>query len=167
MMKRILAIGLLVFLIGYAVWFAIQPKDPKVGLESGNKAPDFELSTLDGEKVKLSELKGKKVLINFWATWCPPCRAEMPEMQKIHKKYKDEVVVLAVNFTSSEKNKEVVKTFANKLDLTFPIVYDEEGVNSTYDIFSYPTTYLVDEEGFIQKKYTGAMSYETMEGLIK
>src|SRR5690606_33071951 len=73
-----------------------------VGIQPGEIAPDFELETLDGAVVKLSELKGEKVILNFWATWCPPCKEEMPEMQEFYDKYGDDINVIAVNF--KEKN---------------------------------------------------------------
>ena len=77
----------------------------EIGLQEGNKAPDFQLKTLNGTDVKLSELQGKKVILNFWATWCPPCKAEIPHMQDFYESSnKTEVEILAVNLTTSEKN---------------------------------------------------------------
>jgi peroxiredoxin len=166
-MKKILAISILVFLVGYAIFYAINPTDAKVGVTEGNAAPDFELMTLDGEEMSLSSLQGKKVILNFWATWCPPCRAEMPDMQKIQDKYEGEVVIAAVNFTSSEKNVDTVKSFINELDLTFPVLLDEKGkINNQFEVLSYPTTYIIDENGIITTKFVGAMSYEQMEDLL-
>lgn len=166
-MKKLLAMSLLVFLIGYAIYYAINPTDAKVGVTEGNTAPDFELVTLDGEKMTLSSLQGKKVLLNFWATWCPPCRSEMPDMQKIQVEYDEEVVVAAVNLTSSEKNVKSVKNFVDELALTFPILLDENGkINNQFEVMSYPTSYILDENGIIQTKYVGAMSYEQMKDLL-
>lgn len=80
------------------------PEDLPVGLEKGNLAPDFELTDMEGSPVKLSDYRGKAVLLNFWASWCPPCRAEMPHMEKLYNKYKDENFdILAVNLTNTEK----------------------------------------------------------------
>ncbi len=95
----VLLIGLLV----YAGWniYSVQTS-PKEGTEEGMKAPDFTLDTLAGKSSSLSDYKGKKVLLNFWATWCKPCRMEMPDMQELQKEYPD-IAVVAVNFTSSEK----------------------------------------------------------------
>ncbi|SDI57027.1 peroxiredoxin family protein [Natribacillus halophilus] len=76
------------------------------GLEEGEIAPDFELKTLDGETMRLSDYRGERVMLNFWATWCPPCRAEMPDMQKLYDE--EDVVILAVNMTETENNLEEV-----------------------------------------------------------
>ncbi|MBO1510144.1 TlpA family protein disulfide reductase [Metabacillus bambusae] len=167
-MKKILAISILVFLIGYAVYYAINPNDTKVGVTEGNAAPDFELTTLDGEKMSLSSLQGKKVILNFWATWCPPCRSEMPDMQKIQADYNDEVVIAAVNLTSSEKNVDTVKDFVEELELSFPVLLDEKGkINNQYEVMSYPTSYIIDENGIIGTKFVGAMTYKQMEDFLE
>ncbi|MGG4489049.1 redoxin domain-containing protein [Metabacillus idriensis] len=167
-LKRILAICLLVFLAGYAVWFAILPKEPKEGLEIGNKPPQFELEMLGGENVQLDDLKGKKVMVNFWATWCPPCEAEMPEMQKLQNEYPDDLVVLAVNMTNAEKSREDVESFISKRNLTFPVALDKDGrVSVQYEVYSYPTTYFLDEEGNIMNISRGAMTKETMEKMLE
>jgi peroxiredoxin len=130
------------------------------GLEIGAKAPDFELKTLTGEPTKLSDYKGKKVMLNFWATWCPPCKAEMPEMEKFYKQGNKDVVILAVNIDPQND----VQGFANKNGITFPILLDTDGkVNSTYQILSIPTTYFIDRNGIIQNKYTGAMNLDMMK----
>jgi peroxiredoxin len=166
-MKKVLAISLLVFLVGYAIFQAINPTNAKVGITEGNIPPDFELMTLDGEKMSLSSLEGKKVILNFWATWCPPCRKEMPDMQKIHDDYEGEVVVAAVNLTSSEKNIDSVKHFVDELGLTFPVLLDEDGkINKQFEVLSYPTSYIVNEDGVITTKFAGAMTYEQMQDFI-
>ncbi|MDR0137486.1 redoxin domain-containing protein [Metabacillus idriensis] len=167
-LKRILAIGLLVFLAGYAIWFAILPKEPKEGLEIGNKPPQFELEMLNGENVQLDNVKGKKVMVNFWATWCPPCEAEMPEMQKLQNEHQDNLIVLAVNMTNAEKSREDVESFISKRKLTFPVALDKDGrVSVQYEVYSYPTTYFLDEEGNIMNISRGAMTKETMEKLLE
>src|SRR5690625_7728587 len=106
-MKRWIIVVVIVGLVGWAVYdfasnqMAVE-EDPEVGLEKGNLAPDFELETVEGETVSLSDFRGEKVLLNFWATWCPPCRAEMPDMQKFHENH-EIGVILAVNLTETEK----------------------------------------------------------------
>ncbi|WBX80412.1 TlpA disulfide reductase family protein [Virgibacillus salarius] len=137
------------------------PSDIDEGLQVGKLAPDFTLKGLDGKKYRLSDFRGKKVMLNFWASWCPPCRDEMPAMQRF---YQDkDVVLLAVNLTSTERKKSDVTNFIKQYKLTFPILLDEAAeVSDRYQIKPIPTTYLIDSKGHIQYKAFGAMSYELM-----
>jgi peroxiredoxin len=139
-----------------------------IGINKGNIAPEFELKTLDGESVKLSDFRGKKVIVNMWATWCPPCKAEMPDMQKFYDKNKDEdVAILAVNMTTSEKSVDDVSKFLDEYGITFPVVLDADNkVAMTYQSFALPTSYIIDSKGIVQQKVTGPMSYEMMEKMI-
>lgn len=138
-----------------------------VGIKKGNKAPNFELLDLDEKPVKLSDFAGKKVILNFWATWCPPCRAEMPHMEKFYKDNVKDVVVFAVNLTNTEKTRNDVSAFVEDFKLTFPVVMDAEGdVSDTYQIFAYPTSYIIDSQGIIQEVFQGAINYDIMEKAI-
>jgi thiol-disulfide isomerase/thioredoxin len=123
---------------------------------------DFELQDLAGRKVKLSGLKGRVVFLNFWATWCGPCRAEMPSMQRLYQKLKAEgLEVLAVDL---REDKGAVQAFAKELGLSFPILLDSDGrVGSAYNAFSIPTTYLLDREGFIFARAVGSREWDTPE----
>jgi peroxiredoxin len=128
--------------------------------EVSQKAPNFILPSLDGKEVKLSDFKGRKVMINFWATWCPPCKAEMPAMQQLYNQAKGYIDILAINIDPHND----VAGFVRENQLTFPILLDETGkVNEEYSIISIPTTLLVNEEGIIVKKHIGAMTFEQME----
>lgn len=167
-MKKILAIILLIVLAGVAIWQTSFDQDAKVGLDKGNQAPDFELDTLDGEKKRISGFQGKKVILNFWATWCPPCQEEMPEMQKFHEQYSDEVAIVAVNFTVSERNTETVKKFIEGNGYTFPVLLDSENkANSGYEVLTYPTSYFLDENGIIRDKVVGPMTFQVMKEKTK
>nr|WP_280518567.1 redoxin domain-containing protein [Lederbergia wuyishanensis] len=143
------------------------------GLTEGDIPPDFELMTLDGEKIRLSDFNGKKVILNFWATWCPPCRAEMPHMENFYKKNAKElnVEIIAVNLTANEKGgngPEKVKKFIEEYGLTFHVPLDEDGdVAEKYRIIPIPTSYLIATNGVIQKKILGPMDEEMMEKLVK
>lgn len=141
----------------------------KEGLALGETAPDFELETLEGEKVKLSDYRGKKVILNFWATWCPPCRAEMPHMQKYYEQQaeKDNVEVLAVNLTTKDHGMEKITSFVSEYKLSFPILLDSEGaMGSVYQAVTIPTSYILDSEGRVQSKFVGPMDLATIEDLI-
>ncbi|MCA1061352.1 redoxin domain-containing protein [Rossellomorea aquimaris] len=140
------------------------------GLTKGDRAPDFTLTTLDGEKVKLSDYQGKKVILNFWATWCPPCKAEMPHMQQYYEKHakKENVEILAVNLTSQDDGKKAVQQFVDGYELTFPILMDEKGdIGDEYRAFTIPTTYMIDTGGIIQHKIIGPMNEEMMGKMVE
>ncbi|EIT85794.1 thiol:disulfide interchange protein [Fictibacillus macauensis ZFHKF-1] len=140
-----------------------------VGLEPGNEVPDFALPSLQGKQVKRSSLKGKRVILNFWATWCPPCQKEMPDMEKMYKKHKaSSLEVIGINLRHTEKSTENVSRFIGKNNVTFPILLDEEGkVSKQFAAVSLPTSYLIDEEGIIQKKVIGPLSLEEMNSFAK
>lgn len=184
MWKKIAIVVVLVGLAGYAIYQQFgkekvevvdnqehSTKDEKEvitqnGIEIGKVAPDFELSKLDGTKVKLSDLKGKKVILNFWATWCGPCQREMPDMQEFYNQYQKDVEILAVNYTASEgsEGQEKVRKFAEEKGVTFPILLDTDiKVTTTYKVITIPTSYFVDTEGVIQDKFIGPMTVKEME----
>lgn len=140
----------------------------ETGPKVGKAAPDFELTTLTGETVKLSDLRGKKVIVNFWATWCGPCREEVPALEKFYQEYKDKnLEVLAVNLTKDELKEENVKEFAETFDMSFPVPLDKAGtVGEQYQIYYVPTSYFINEEGIITLK-SGPMTYEQMVQFYK
>lgn len=124
-------------------------------------APDFELETLDGSTIKLSEMRDKNVIINFWATWCGYCVIEMPDLQKLQEAHKDDLLVLTVNVGES---KEVVQKFMEENNLDLTVVLDEKmNVANTYGIRSYPTTIAVNKKGEAVSGYVGMLTYEQME----
>lgn len=148
-------------------------KQVELGNESGTLPHDFELQTLDGEVVKLSDLKGKKVILNFWATWCPPCKAEMPHMQNYYENYAedDNVEIVAVNLTTKEHGQNIEKKITNFIEeyqLSFPIPLDEKGkANKEYRISMIPTTYLINTDGLINQKVIGPLDEERIKKLVK
>ncbi|MGG4267187.1 redoxin domain-containing protein [Peribacillus simplex] len=165
MIKKIIASVVLLSLITIAIVQAMDNNKPR-GVEIGAKAPDFTLKTLDGKQIKLSDYKGKKVMLNFWATWCPPCKKEMPDMEKYTKQAGDDVVVLAVNIDPEND----VKSFVNDNGITFTIPLDSQRaknpVNERYKISSIPTTYFIDKEGIIRNKVISSMQLKDMERYI-
>jgi len=137
------------------------PENEKTGLEKGQQAPDFTLQTLEGEEVSLSDYRGEKVMINFWATWCPPCRAEMPDMEKFYQN--EDIVILAVNLTETESGLKEVQQFRDEFNLSFPILLDKKvEVANKYEINPVPTSVFVDEDGKIDSVMLGAMNYDMM-----
>jgi peroxiredoxin len=134
----------------------------------GNPAPDFELTTLGGETIRLSDYKGKKVILNFWATWCPPCKAEMPHMQSFYEKNKDSgIEIVAVNLTSADKGKTEIENFIIEYGLTFKVPLDTKGsIGTQYQAFSIPTSYIIDTKGIITKKIVGPMDEDMMVSIM-
>ncbi|WP_246145563.1 redoxin domain-containing protein [Bacillus rubiinfantis] len=144
-------------------------KSVEIGVEEGKKAPNFQLRTLGGKAVQLSDYQGKVVILNLWASWCPPCKAEMPHMQKFYQEHKNNnVEILAVNLTTAEKNSDGIRPFVKKYGLTFPILLDEQGeIGNTYQAFTIPTSYFIDKNGIIFKKIVGPMDQEMMTELFQ
>lgn len=142
----------------------IAPKE-SVGIQPGEVAPDFELETLDGDVIKLSELKGEKVILNFWASWCPPCREEMPEMQEFYDNHSDDINIIAVNY--NEKDEKVIE-FLDEFGYTFPSPLDRDGTTGNeYGVLTLPTTYFIGTDGLIQEpRHVGPMTYEYMEEMM-
>ncbi|ANU27736.1 TlpA family protein disulfide reductase [Planococcus versutus] len=140
------------------------------GLAKGKQAPNFQLTTLDGKKVTLADYQGKKVILNFWATWCPPCRAEMPHMQTYYEEQAEQenVVILAVNLTTEDKGLAEIEDFVDEFGLEFAIPMDAKGdVGATYQTISIPTSYMIDTKGRIQHKVVGPMDISMMEQFVK
>lgn len=175
--KSIVIFLLFAGLIGLAFYTAMDKKEEKptevkkeenTGLERGSIAPNFSLKTLDGKQVDLKDYRGKKIIVNFWATWCPPCREEMPEMERFYKDYKNQdVEILAVNLEYSEPNTEKVSKFVQEYKLSFPIPLDEKNtIGKQYRAVSIPTSYFIDEEGMVSTSHIGPMDYEFMKNEI-
>jgi len=119
----------------------------------GKQAPDFSLKALDGKTYKLSDLKGKVVLIDFWATWCGPCREELPIIEKLHREFKDKnLVALGI----SNEDRDTIEKFLKNNPLTFPILLDEKGkVAKSYRVVAIPRLLLIDKTGKIRKDILG------------
>ncbi|MCC4833632.1 TlpA family protein disulfide reductase [Shewanella sp. 10N.7] len=123
-------------------------------LSEGEMAPDFTLKNMQGENLKLSEQRGNIILINFWASWCGPCRKEMPVLQKLEDKYRDlGVAVWGVNV---EQENQAGKDFLTDLNLSFDIFFDEtNSLSETYDVKAMPTTVIVDRDGKVRYVFLG------------
>lgn len=163
--KRVVMRTIILLVLVGAIVFTIYNSvtgDQQAVLQVGDQAPDFKLTDLNGEEHQLSDYKGQGVFVNFWGTWCKPCKKEFPLMEKQYQVYKDQgVQILAVNIAQSDLE---VQQFAEQLDLTFPIVIDKtKGVMEAYNIRPLPTTLLVNADGEIEKIITGEMSEEDIK----
>jgi len=122
----------------------------------GAPAPDFELNNLENEPVRLSDLRGKIIVINFWATWCEPCKVEMPFLEKLYSSSQKQLEILAVNFDEPYQQ---VQQFAEEYQLSFPILLDPGGnVQNLYRVRGYPTTFMLDEEGIVRYHHIGLIT---------
>ena len=142
--------------------------EPEGSLNVGDPAPNFRLQTVDGETVELADYRGEKnVIVNFWATWCPPCVAEMPEFERAYQEHRDDLVVLGVDLMESE---DAIRTFLEEeVDVNYPILLDPKGeVSGGYRLFTQPTTYFVNKQGEIapiggQAAKNGAFTSEELD----
>ena len=145
------------------------PPSPRIGFA----APDFTLDTLDGGTVTLSELRGRAVLLNFWASWCLPCRTEMPAIERVHQRLNDQgLAVIGLNVTSQD-TEAAARAFAQEYGLTFPIALDREGrASAQYDLMGLPSTYFIDRDGVVREVIVGgpmseAVMLAKLEALLK
>lgn len=132
------------------------------GASKGDTAYDFYLEDMDGNFVSLSDFRGKKVFLNFWASWCPPCRVEMPHLQEFAEENED-VVVLGVNVTSSESSLDNVKGFVDEFGLTFPNLYGTDDITYLYYVESLPTSYFIDSNGVVNESVIGTVTKDILE----
>jgi peroxiredoxin len=140
---------------GFALWGGSAPPQ----LTRGSKAPEFRLPALDGEELALSSLRGRVVLLNFWATWCKPCEDEMPAMQRLHAALGgDGFELVAVSVDSGDAE---VRAFRDRLGLRFPILLDPaKQVSHRYQAFKYPESFLIGRDGVVVERYVGPRSWD-------
>ena len=162
-LKVILTI-ILVSVLGSGLVMAGCSSGPEVaqGPEVGKLAPDFQLQSLDGQAVSLGDFRGKPVLLNFWATWCGPCRFEMPFIQEIFEKKERSDIGLVILAIDIGENPSSVKEFMEHFGLSFPALLDiNQDVALKYNIRAIPTTFFIDKDGIIQDIKIGAFSSKT------
>ncbi len=132
-------------------------------IQPGLEMPNFTFPDINGKEVSLSDHRGKVVLVNVWATWCPPCRQEMPSMQSLYEKFKGEnFEILAVSIDS--EGREAVAPFMRKMNLTFPALLDPgETIRSLYGITGVPESFIIDKQGILVEKIIGPINWATPE----
>ncbi|MGH2521417.1 MAG: peroxiredoxin family protein [Anaerolineales bacterium] len=163
LMAVVLALGALWTFLSRVPTAATTGGAPPPSAREGFSAPDFSLDLLGGGQVTLSELRGKAVMVNLWASWCPPCRAEMPAIENVYRAYKDKgFEVLAVNTTFQDSEAEAA-AFAQSFGLTFPIPLDRTGaVSARYLLRALPSTFFVDRQGTIRSVVVGGPMSEAI-----
>jgi len=166
-----LLIGLALLGLGWIVY----SQEPGAALDGGDElteapvagylAPQFVLNSTVGDKVSLSDYRGQPVVLNFWATWCPPCRAEMPEFQEASVKYNGQAVVLGID---QGEPPSIVSDFGNSLGISYPLLIDQDNsVNRSYGISALPTTVFIDSQGVVREVFTGIVSKAVLEDRIE
>ncbi len=121
----------------------------------GEKAPDFELYTLDGEAIKLSDYAGKIVIVDFWATWCAPCRMAIPELVELQNEYKTELVIIGISLDQGY-TRQNLKPFIKQYGINYPVVLGNQEVVEAYgNIRGIPTSFVINQDGEIVNKFTG------------
>lgn len=162
---RIIAAALAVLGLAFTiVWTQSSKYEPLV---VGKPAPDFDLPILDDSKrVRLSDYRGKVVFLNFWATWCKPCKEEMPSMEVLYKHFEKEgLVVLAVSIDRVTTKKDI-PPFVTSLGLTFPILIDSWGqTDKRYKLMGVPETYIIDQQGILREKVIGPRDWTRLDSL--
>jgi peroxiredoxin len=159
----VLIAGLILVVMFMVVWLQSAKYEP---LTVGKPAPDFQLPDLNDKDIRLSDYRGKVVFLNFWATWCKPCREEMPSMEVLYKNFeKDGLVILAVSIDRVTTKKEI-PPFVKSLNLTFPVLVDSWGqTDKRYKLMGVPETYIIDREGTLREKVIGPRDWTRLDNL--
>jgi len=163
-------LGIVLLVTGIGLWLGMRSTETETvdsGLAAaGSPAPAFQLQTLDGADVSLADYKGQVVVINFWATWCPPCRAEMPGIQAVYEAHKAEgLVVLAVN---AQEDNDTISSFITQAGFTFPVIPDPYGqAVRAYGVRSFPSTFVLDRDGNIDTIHQGQITPEDLETIVR
>jgi peroxiredoxin len=159
---------------GLWIWVSAVPAEATTGRlipspRVGFLAPDFTLESLSGDQISLSDMRGKAIVLNLWASWCPPCREEMPALQRVYQENHERgLEVLAVNMTAQD-NIAAVEDFVQEFNLTFPILLDTGGeVGNAYLMRALPTTFFIDQKGVVQRVIVGGpMSEVTLQSTVE
>jgi peroxiredoxin len=166
MRSALRTIALVVIVLAVALGYARLAEDPRGPLEPGAETPGFRLPTLDGGERSLASWRGQVVVLNFWATWCPPCVAEMPSLERLHHALGPEG--LAVVTVSTDEDEAAVVAFVTRHGLTLPVLLDPGGrvAARAYRVASYPQTFVLDRHGVLLRHYEGPAEWDTPEALI-
>lgn len=168
MIKYFFVLAIILSVSGYSYDLRNQSTETNVKVTlKDDKAPEFSLKSVDGKTVKLSDYKGKVVIIDFWATWCPPCRKGIPDLISIQNEFKDKVVIIGISL-DREKTIKDVPGFVKNNGINYPVVYGDDKVVIDYGgIQSIPTSFVVDKNGTVVDMHVGLVSKDTFVNKIK
>ena len=161
------SIALLVALLAAAVALGLQLAAQNKSRPTSGAAPDFTLDLLDGGRLRLADQRGKVALVNFWASWCPPCRAEAPDLQALYTDYRDAgFIVIGVNMLESSRAK--ARAFLDEFGITYPNGEDtRQTVAKLYRVEGPPESFLIDRRGMVRQFYYGSIRYDAVSAAIK
>lgn len=151
---------------GMTLWYSnwIEPAEPdQLSPQVGSLAPDFELLDIYGQAHKLSDFRGRPVMLNFWALWCGPCKAEMPLLQTRFTELYPDLVILAVEDGSEIYN---VRRYVNEEELTFTFLLGNNQIQASYRIYAFPTSFFIDSQGIIQDIQIGSLSASSLDAAL-
>lgn len=169
MIKRFIKIAVIAIGIGFIYSYAIWDNavSPAMAAVENKPAPNFKLKDIDGKDVKLSDYKGKVVIVDFWATWCVPCKKEIPDFIDLQNKYKNQGFTF-IGISVDEDGAKVVKPFYKEMKMNYPVVLMDDKIQEQFGgIRGYPTTFLIDQNGKIIKKYFGTTEKKVFEDDIQ
>lgn len=165
--KNYLLVSSMILVLSVACSLLISLHKPAVNAQVLQEAPDFTLPDLNGESFNFSELKGKVIILDFWATWCPPCRAEIPHFISLYSRYKEQGLEI-VGVALDEGGDKTVKSFAEDFGINYPILIGNSEVADAYGgIRGIPTTFIIDRKGRIIEKFVGYRDKEVFESAIQ
>jgi thiol-disulfide isomerase/thioredoxin len=157
-----LVIGLL--LAASVIWSGDTLANAHKPLIAGGIVPEFDLVSLSGEHIKLSDLQGKILLVNFWATWCIPCKVELPVLAAVKREYQDQVVVIGIN---AGETPEVVQDFVDENNISYTVLLDENNaVTDQYLIRAFPTTLIINRKGLLIAEHIGPLTSDVIQNYI-
>lgn len=167
MRRQWFALLTIVILAAFTVYKASSSSGREELPQIGYKAPRLTLQALDGKTYSLDQLGGKPVILNFWASWCGPCRAEAPELVRLYEQFKGKIEIYAINVTASDTIEDA-KAFADEFGFTFPVLLDEQAeVARRYGIRPIPTTFFVNADGIIMGQVIGLVDSQSLEEKFK
>lgn len=159
---KLSVLQIIIALLGSTALFAVPPSPWEIEGLTGKKAPDFTLKDINNRPFNLSSLRGKVVILNFWASWCPPCRAEMPSLNNLYREFRNKgLEVVAI---STDRFDSAVKDYISKNPLNITVLIDSDNrVSRQFKVFSIPTTFLIDRNGIIIERYLGEEDWTSPE----
>jgi len=148
-------------LVGIMVFSIVSKDKTKI---SAQGSLDFSLESIDGKNYSISDFKGKKVILNFFATWCPPCNAEVADFERFYRENKDHIIIIGIDMQEDKKS---VVEFVKSKGITYPVLLDADGkVSSRFNIGGIPTSFLLDENGNVISWNVGMMSYSQLKEFV-